>query len=241
MILAFPIFCKKACNSRRQIRAVPAKGMQTGTCSLPKIMKGYYINPLNTSFLPEAEGYMLVLWNAPQQQQPLTMQTCIGVNTAVIKCLNRDRESTLQVSKKKSLCLHLSERALTSGGIIQPYCMFKNYHNRTWRDYFLQYGIPYIFILVQPPLPLSILFINAFCRYEPKNLYQLICWAGFVLRSNSAELQYNKHCSIIHSCLGFSQLARMNRQKHQLCDHTQESSLTVLFQITMISFSELFH
>ena len=47
MVSAFPTIWKKAHNSRRQIQAVLAKGMQTGTYSLPKIMKGLYANPSN--------------------------------------------------------------------------------------------------------------------------------------------------------------------------------------------------
>lgn len=121
--------------------------MQTGTCSLPKIMKGYYINLLNRDFLPEAEGCMLVLWNATLQQQSLTVQTCICINVAGIKCLNRNRESTLQASRKDDDSVIVSPSVLkgftVTGGIIQPYSMFKNYHTRPWRDYFLQYGIPY--------------------------------------------------------------------------------------------------
>lgn len=54
---------------------------------LPNIVNGHYANPSNRCFLPEAMGSVLVLLNATEQQQPLTVQTCTCIKITVIKCL----------------------------------------------------------------------------------------------------------------------------------------------------------
>lgn len=64
MLSAFPITWKEVRNSRRHVRAGLAKGMQTGTRSLPNIMKGCHTNLSNQSFLPEAMGSVHVPLNA---------------------------------------------------------------------------------------------------------------------------------------------------------------------------------
>lgn len=140
---------------------------------------------------------MLVLLNAIKQQQSPTAQTCICINITVSKCLNWNRASKhLKASKKDADIIFVS--------LFQGFSLRRHnwdtqhlwkYHAHSRRSCVLQSGVDYIFILVYTSQ--NKVIINAFCRHKQKYLYWLSHWAAFVLRNNSADLEFNTVQSFI--------------------------------------------